>query len=222
MQFFDTLQAATATERAHVFDAPIVQDAMSGRVTRAQYIAFLNQAYHHVKHTVPLLMACGARLPEHHNPLRHAIAHYIQEEIGHEEWILNDIAAAGGDASAARASAPGAEVELMVAYAYDTIARHNPVGLFGMVQVLEGTSIALATQAATVIARVLELPPTAFTYLTSHGSLDISHMQFFSDLMNKLDASADQAAVIHVARMMYKLYGDVFHGLPDYDGAMKS
>jgi hypothetical protein len=39
-------------------------------------------------------------------------------------------------------------IELMVAYLYDLIARGNPVGLFGMVNVLEGTSIALATQAA--------------------------------------------------------------------------
>ena len=217
MPFFDTLQAATAAERAHVFDAPIIRDAMAGRVTRHQYIAFLTQAYHHVKHTVPLLMACGARLPERHNALRHAIAHYIEEEIGHEEWILNDIAAAGGDAAAARASHPEAAAELMVAYAYDTIARNNPVGFFGMVQVLEGTSIALATQAAKVIAQSLGLPPAAFSYLTSHGSLDISHMKFFSDLMNALDDPADQDAVLHVARMMYRLYGDVFRSLPAYE-----
>ena len=38
--------------------------------------------------------------------------------------------------------------ELMVAYVYDRIARHNPVSFFGMVNVLEGTSIALATRAA--------------------------------------------------------------------------
>lgn len=222
MQFFDNLQAATAIERTHVFDAPIIRDAMSGRVSRSQYIAFLTEAYHHVKHTVPLLMACGARLPEHHSAVRQTIAQYIQEEIGHEEWILSDVAASGGDASAVRASKPGAATELMVAYAYDTIARNNPVGFFGMVQVLEGTSIALATQAARVIAETLGLPPAAFSYLISHGSLDVSHMQIFSDLMNKLDDPADQDAVIHVARMMYKLYGDLFRSLPEYDGAVQS
>ena len=36
----------------------------------------------------------------------------------------------------------------MVAYAYDTVQRRNPVGFFGMVYVLEGTSVALALSAA--------------------------------------------------------------------------
>ena len=44
-----------------------------------------------------------------------------------------------------RGSAPGHACEVMVAYAYDTIARRNPLGFFGMVHVLEGTSSALAT-----------------------------------------------------------------------------
>ena len=48
-----------------------------------------------VRHTVPLLMACGARLPERLEWLREAIAEYIEEEIGHQEWILNDIRACG-------------------------------------------------------------------------------------------------------------------------------
>ena len=194
----------------------MIRDCLAGRVTRTQYIAFLTQAYHHVKHTVPLLMACGARLPARHDRLRTAIAHYIDEEIGHEAWILDDIAASGGDAAAVRASQPGAAAELMVAYAYDTIARNNPVGFFGMVHVLEGTSTALATEAAKVIALALDLPASAFSYLTSHGSLDISHVQFFSELMNELEDADDQASVIHVSRMMYKLYGDVFCSLPAY------
>ncbi len=41
----------------------------------------------------------------------------------------------------------------MVAYVYDYIARRNPVGFFGMVHVLEGTSTALATTAAQVDPR---------------------------------------------------------------------
>jgi hypothetical protein len=59
----------------------------------------------------------------------------------------------------------------MVAYLYDLIARGNPVGLFGMVNVLEGTSIALATQAAGR-SRAAWAADQAFSYLSSHGALD--------------------------------------------------
>lgn len=219
MFFFETLEQRTAAARADLFAIPVIRDAMAGRVTRTQYVAFLTEAYHHVKHTVPLLMYCGSRLPESATGLRNAIAHYIAEEIGHEEWILNDIAAAGADPDAVRHGAPGVATELMVAYVYDTIARRNPIGFFGMVHVLEGTSIALATHAAQSMRTSLALPPEAFTYLTSHGALDVQHVHFFTDLMNKLDDADDQAAVIHAAQVVYRLYGDVFRSLPRFDVA---
>jgi pyrroloquinoline quinone (PQQ) biosynthesis protein C len=220
MSFFERLQHETAAQRAGLLDAPVIRDALQGRVTLVQYRAFLGQAFHHVRHTVPLLMACGARLPARHEHLRRAVAEYIEEEIGHEEWILDDIVACGGDREAARASAPGHEAEMMVAFARDWIAHANPVGFFGMVHVLEGTSVALATSAAERIATTLQLPPAAFSYLNSHGSLDQEHVRFFADLMETLDDEADRAAVIHVARVMYRLYGGLFRALPVADQAL--
>ena len=167
-----------------------------------------------VKHTVPLLMACGSRLPARYNALRSSVAHYIEEEIGHEEWILNDIAACGGDPEAVRAGLPSLATEVMVAYAYHQIDRGNPLSFFGMVHVLEGTSTAIATNAATVIRDSLALPQSAFTYLTSHGSLDLEHVVFFEKLMNEIVDADDQAAIIHSANAMYRLYGDIFRSLP--------
>jgi pyrroloquinoline quinone (PQQ) biosynthesis protein C len=214
VNFFDQLQSATEPQRQEMFSIPIIQDALQGQVVTSQYIAFLSQAYHHVKHTVPLLMACGSRLGERHEWLREAIAEYIEEEVGHQEWILSDIRACGGDAEAVRRARPHASTELMVAYAYHQVDRGNPVGFFGMVHVLEGTSTALATHAAGTIASALALPPEAFSYLSSHGSLDLEHVAFFEKLMNRLDDAADREAVIHMARMMYGLYGNVFRSLP--------
>jgi pyrroloquinoline quinone (PQQ) biosynthesis protein C len=214
MDCFAELEQATQGERARLIAAPIIIEAFSGRVSRAQYLAFLTQAYHHVRHTVPLLMSCGGRLPAHLEWLRDAVAHYITEELGHQEWILNDIDAAGGDAEAVRHGQPAFETELMVSYAYDTIQRRNPVGFFGMVYVLESTSVALASQVASVLSPSLDLPKKAFTYLTSHGSLDISHMDDFRALVNRLDDPADRAAVIDSAQRFFRLYGDVIRALP--------
>ncbi|WP_163031990.1 iron-containing redox enzyme family protein, partial [Pseudomonas viridiflava] len=92
---------------------------------------FLSQAYYHVRHTVPLMMACGARLPSRLEWLRAAVCVYIEDEYGHERWILDDLRACGGDAEAVRDGAAATPIELMVAYLYDLIARGNPVGLFG-------------------------------------------------------------------------------------------
>lgn len=212
-RFFDQLLVATQPERLALQGIPVIQSALAGQIDLPQYVAFLTQAYHHVKHTVPLLMACGSRLGDSQDWLREAIAEYIEEETGHEKWILNDIAACGSDPDAARSAGPSPATELMVAYAYHMIDRGNPMGFFGMVHVLEGTSTALATHAAASLGSSLKLPGSAFSYLSSHGSLDQSHVQFFESLMNRVDHPADQQAVIHGARMMYKLYGDIFRSL---------
>jgi pyrroloquinoline quinone (PQQ) biosynthesis protein C len=213
MAFYDELQSRTAAERAELLAVPAIAECLAGRVTRPRYIAFLREAYHHVKHTVPLLMACGARLGEERAALRDAISAYIAEETGHDAWILDDLRACGDDPEAARCAQPAHATELMIAYVYDYIARVNPAGFLGMVHVLEGTSSAIATRAAELIARALELPPAAFTYLSSHGALDQEHVRFFENTVNRL-AAEDREHVVHVARRVYRLYGDIFRGLP--------
>lgn len=212
---FEELVRRTEAARAGLVAIPVIQDCLAGRVTRAQYLAFLGEAYHHVSHTVPLLMACGSRLEEPTAGwLRPALAGYIAEETGHEAWILEDIAASGGDPEAVRRRGPGLATELMVSYAYDYIGRRNPVGFLGMVHVLEGTSVALATQAAQAMRTALDLPESAFTYLTSHGSLDRKHVQYFATLVEQLERPEDRDAVAHVAGVVYRLYGDIFRSLP--------
>ncbi len=212
--FFDQLMRATEAERAALLEIPFVRHGARGELALESYVAFLTQAYHHVKHTTPLLMACGSRIPHDREWLRNAMAHYIEEEVGHQEWILNDIAVCGGDAEAVRQGTPDWPAELMCAYAYDLVQRRNPVGFLGMVLVLEGTSIELATRAAKATQASLKLPDKAFTYLTSHGSLDISHMQFYQGLVNRLERESDCRFVIHTAKRFYKLYGDIFRHLP--------
>ncbi len=218
MSFYQELLKATETERNTLMRLPLITEGSTGNISLTTYIAFLTQAYHHVKHTTPLLMTCGGRLGAEYEWLRTAVGEYIEEEMGHQEWVLNDIQACGVDKEAVRNSktpetAASQATELMVAYAYDMINRVNPIGFFGMVLVLEGTSTAVATQAGEQIMHKLQLPKNAFTYLMSHGSLDISHVAFYESLMNQITNPEDQAIVIHAAKNFYKLYGDIFRDI---------
>ena len=101
----------------------------------------------------------------------------------------------------------------MVAYAYDMVYRVNPVGFLGMVLVLEGTSTAMATQAGKALQKSLGLGEKAFTYLASHGALDVGHTAFYESLVNRIEDAEDQQTLIASARMFYKLYGDIFRDL---------
>jgi len=211
--FHDELLAATAQDRQALLTTPIIQAALGGRVTRAQYVDFLTQAYHHVRHTVPLLMICAARLPGRLDWLRKASVDYIEDEIGHDEWILDDLAACGADADGIKRSEPGMATDVMVGYAFDTVQRRNPLGFWGMAHVLEGTSVALASQAADSLQQALTLPDKAFTYLRSHGVLDIDHTAQFARLMNRLEEDGDRADVIRAAKTFFRLYGDIFRSI---------
>lgn len=214
MSFHARLLADTADARAGLLAAPIIQGCLRGEVSLPSYLAFLREAYHHVRHTVPLLHACKAQLPARNGWLAEPLDEYIEEEQGHDEWILDDIRACGGDAEAVRRGPPGHATEVMVAYAYDTIARVNPLGFFGMVHVLEGTSVSLALMAADQIQKPLGLPDSAFSYLRSHGTLDREHTAHFELLMDRIEDAGDQDAIVHAARAFYRLYGDVFRSLP--------
>jgi hypothetical protein len=213
MPFYQQLCRDSARERETLLAVPLIRNALQGCIVREEYLAFLRQAYHHVRHTVPLLMACGSRLPQRLGWLRKAIAHYIDEEVGHEEWILNDIAACGEDPDGVHTTGASFETRLLVAYAYDVIARGNPVGFLGMVHVLEGTSVAVASAAADAIQAALALPDAGCTYLRSHGSLDMEHVHFFETLLDRLHDPHDQAAVTQVARDIYRLYADMFRAI---------
>jgi pyrroloquinoline quinone (PQQ) biosynthesis protein C len=214
---FTELAALTAPARAQLQSIAVIARTLRGDVTRTLYLAFLANAYHHVRHTVPLLMAVGSRLQNRQLWLQKELVHYVEEEQGHDEWILSDIAAAGGDVNDVRDGAPALETDVMVAYAYDTVMRRNPVAFFGMVYVLEGTSVALALNAADAIQRTLALPDKAFTYLRSHGTLDQQHIGHLAAIVNRFDTT-DVPAVVTCARAMFRLYGDVFRSL-DAEGA---
>jgi len=214
MNLYTRLQNDTIADRASLLATPIIEGCLRGEVSLPSYVAFLREAYHHVSHTVPLLRACKQALPDRLRWLDSALDEYIEEEAGHDEWILDDLRACGDDAEAVRHGQPGHATEVMVAYAYDGIARRNPLSFFGMVHVLEGTSVSLALMAADAIQKPLQLPNAAFSYLRSHGTLDLQHTAHFEVLMNQIDDPRDQADIVHAARAFFRLYADVFRSLP--------
>lgn len=221
MSFYDQLVKETESARAELYNVPQLTDGMQGNISRDTYIAYLTEAYHHVSHTVPFLMTMGAKLPQSKKWMHKAIIEYQEEEVGHEEWILNDIEAAGGNKEEARSSTPNLETQLLIAYNYDYITRKNPVGFFGMVFMLESTSTQIANKGADALKEKLGLSQKAFSYLYSHGELDISHMKFFEETVNKITDPDDQKAIIEVARNTFRLFANLLRAIP-HEGALQN
>jgi len=214
MTFFDRLVAETQAEREDFQSISVIQTAVSQGVTKELYAQYLTQAYHHVRFTVPLLELALEGCNVGDEAYANALAEYIEEEAGHDEWILDDIKALGEDSEAVRAGRGGFACRVMISHAYYLIEHQSPYALLGMVHVLEGMSVVLADQAAGAIrARFGDNPPTAFSYLTSHGGLDMEHVKFFEDLVNGLGERDVEDIIIASAKDFYKLFGNMFREL---------
>ncbi len=215
LSFYEQVVCATAVEQARFRAIPLILRAVTLGVDRDLYLGFLASAYHHVRHTCPLLGLALSRCGEADAPLRAGLLTYLDEEKGHEAWILDDIRALGGDAEAVRQAAAPFPVRMMVAYATYAIEHISPYALLGMVHVLEGMSVALARTAAGAIRSGLAVDPAVggFRYLTSHGDLDESHVALFAQLLDQIDQPDRRAVVIRAACDFYRLYGDVFRAL---------
>lgn len=220
MNFYDTLQSETAPDRRAFLSIPLIERSVQKGASRELYIDFLTQAYHHVRHTFPLLALASARTDD--EAYQDALVQYMEEERGHEKWILDDIRAFGGDAEAVRTGAPGQACQIMVGYTYYAIEWLSPYAMLGSVHVLEGMSTMLADKAADAIKNSLAFPgDEGFSYLRSHGALDIEHVAFFKNLVNTISPEA-HPIIIETSKIIYRLYGDIFrelslrhHGLRD-------
>jgi len=218
MTLYENLLAETRDARSDFIAIPLIGRAVKGDAPLPLYIAFLQEAYHHVRHTCPLLALAAAKTPD--PTYRDALLSYIEEERGHDEWVLSDIAALGGDADRTRRMPPGRACQIMVGYAYYAIEWISPYAMLGMVHVLEGMSAQLAGHAAEALRRQFGASDgKGFVYLTSHGALDQEHTAFFHELVDSLPAEA-AAPIIDAAGMMYQLYGDIFRELAQRQEAM--
>lgn len=212
MTFYDRLYSETAQERRAFLEIPLVKLAVASGASRALYLAFLDEAYHHVKHTFPLLALAVSKTTDER--YQDALVEYMKEERGHEKWILNDIRDLGGDADAVSRGRAAAPCQIMVAYAYYAIEHVSPYAMLGSIHVLEGMSVLLADQLADAMKATLGLTnDTGFSYLRSHGSLDVEHVALFKAFIDGFDDPATQQVIIDSARIFYRLYGDIFRDL---------
>ena len=75
-------------------------------------------------------------------------------------------------------------------------------------------STALADKAADAIQKSLSVPgKDGFSYLRSHGALDIEHVAFFKEFVSKITDPEVQEVIVDTSKIIYRLYGDIFREL---------
>ena len=140
VSFFITLVEMTDAARRGLEEIPTMHTMIHHGLTLAQYKAFLHDLYHIVWHFCPTMAAAASRLNDRYRQVRYDLYQRIEEEKGHEAWVLEDIETMGGDVAGAGVNPPSAPVQAMIAFNYYAAERQHPCSVLGMLYMLEVVS----------------------------------------------------------------------------------
>jgi len=212
MSFFITLVENSDASRRAIESAPKVHAMIHQGLTLPEYRAFLRDLYHIVWHFCPIMATAAARCGEELREVRYELYERIEEEKGHEAWVLEDIDAMGGDVRAAHAAAPSAPVQAMIGFNYYAAERVHPCSVLGMLYVLEVIASVYGGKVADSIARATgrDTGSGGFRFLSSHATMDADHMAKLNVLLKKIDDPAAQAAIIDSTRVNFHQFGQLF------------
>lgn len=217
---YTRLEQDTARERQHFMRIPIVQALLGESATASSpmalselpkvYRRFLIESYYHVRAAAKVYAIAGARVSEEDETIRHWLLQHAVDEYGHHEWIQNDLAALGFDASKLSSTKPSVPSDALVAWMYYVASVHNPIAILADSFVIEGLSQLFATQLAGAIQSVASIPDEALTYLARHGIADQSHMDELRDLVNRnIHKESDYRDMLQCAKVEFSLYGQI-------------
>jgi hypothetical protein len=189
------LPELTAAGRRFV-DHPRVRDL---------YPEYLATMHGIVRASVPLMETARTRSLElaDRDPVAATVAEYFEkhigEEIGHDEWLLEDLEALGRDRAAVLTRTPSPAVAGVIGAQYYWILHVHPVALLGYTMLLEGYAPAPA-DVEDLMART-GYGPDAFRTMSGHAELDPGHADELAETIDSLPLSAEQSAVLGLSAM---------------------
>jgi hypothetical protein len=188
---FAQAESALAKAAAEVWRQPGLRD---------RYAEYLRTMHGVIKASVPLMELAAVQCARHPDdpvsaPLRAYLGRHIEEERGHDEWLLDDLAVLGHPATVT-ASLPPPAVAHLVGAQYYWITHHHPVALLGYIAVMEGNAPHLS------LARLVEeagVPAAAVRTVREHAALDAGHTDAVFELIDSLPLTRPQVTAIAVS-----------------------
>jgi pyrroloquinoline quinone (PQQ) biosynthesis protein C len=213
MSFFITLVEMTDASRRDLELIPKVHSMINHGLTLAEYRGFLHDLYHIVWHFCPVMSAAAARCDDRFRDVRYDLYERIEEEKGHDSWVLEDIEALGGDVRAVRETPPSPPAQAMIAFNYYASDRVHPCSVLGMLYMLEVVSSVYGGRVSDSIARAIgrNVEDGGFKFLSSHATMDLDHMAKLNRLVKTIDDAGAQNAIVNATRVNFHQFGQLFH-----------
>lgn len=171
-----------------------------------------------IRASVPLMELAARRCAERAaddpvaGPLRQYLLRHIEQERGHDDWLLEDLAALGCELPRRVDAQPSPTVARLVGAQYYWIEHYHPVALMGYIAVLEGN--APTPELGDWIVRTAGVPEGAVRTAREHAELDARHAEAAFHLLEALALTAAQTNAVtisglHTAETLIKLFAEV-------------
>ena len=203
------LNQIRARMRGDILQQKIVRDLFEGNLDPAAYVRYLENIWYYAQHSSIVIGLAGARAVSSHPKLADYLLHHAREELGHDEWALEDLAALGVPMERVKASRPVPACAAMVGMEYFVAGHGNPVGIFGWLFTLEAMGDDLGHAVADRVKQGLDLPK-GVKFLAGHGTADEDHVKDIIEQIEKNVPADDLADVHFVAEVMADLYVRIF------------
>ncbi len=158
-----------------------------------------------VRATVPLTetAAAQARAMEDTDPVAPALVRYLEahvdEELGHDDSLLDDLELLGLDRATVLGRMPSAAVASLVGSQYYWILHHHPIAFLGFVALMEGDP-----PTPELIERLVArtgFPRASFRTLDEHGVLDPGHRDTLDRTIDSLPLSREQETIVSISAL---------------------
>jgi hypothetical protein len=123
-----------------------------------------------------------ARLDPNRLDVRSYLARHSDEELGHDDWALDDLEHLGINRSQALSTTPLHETINLIGSQLYVITYLHPIGLLGYMYALE--SQPPTNDLLTFLRETFDIAPEAMSYLIRHAEEDVAHKRELEYMVN--------------------------------------
>lgn len=208
------LEDVRANVRNTLTNMDWIANVLAHKADTKLYERYLTNVWHYAQHSATVIGLAGTRCVLSHPPLAQYLLHHALEELGHDQWALDDLRALNVTEAEVRKTRPVPACAAMVGYEYYIAGYGNPVGLFGWLYVLEAMGDDLGHAVADGLKEGLELPE-GVKFLAGHGEADVEHTRDIIENIETHIKGSDLEEVHHVADVVADIYCRMFQEIAE-------
>jgi pyrroloquinoline quinone (PQQ) biosynthesis protein C len=211
LAFFGELVVRTDEARREFENNPAVLDAVAHGMSVDRYRRFLLELYHIVFHFNPICAAAASRVTDEEGALRDFLYRHMQEESGHEIWVLNDLESIGLTRASLKAELPSVFTSTLCGFNYWSADRRHPCAVLGMMYALEViASVYGGAFSAALRESLLLTGDLGISFISSHATMDQEHMIELRHVLDTLTGKAAQDSVVESVLVNFHHFTRIF------------